>query len=64
MFVTDATTHKLHMLILNADDVRDSLPMTDAIAGMKRAFAALVEGRANVPIRTQLPVAMKIARVH
>lgn len=44
------------MLILNASDVRESLPMTDAIAGMKRAFAALVEGRAKVPVRTQLPI--------
>lgn len=44
------------MLILNANDIRLSLPMPDAIAGMKRAFAALANGEACVPIRTQIPV--------
>ncbi len=43
------------MLILNAAGVRQSLPMSDAIAGMKRAFAAMTSGQACVPIRASLP---------
>lgn len=45
------------MLILNAADVRRALPMLEAIEAMKRAFAALSDGRAEVPLRTRLPVA-------
>jgi ornithine cyclodeaminase/alanine dehydrogenase-like protein (mu-crystallin family) len=45
------------MLILNAADVRRALPMAQAIEGMKRAYAALSEGSAQVPLRTRLPVA-------
>lgn len=44
------------MLILNAEDVRRALPMGVAIDAMKRAFAALTEGRAQVPLRATLPV--------
>ena len=44
------------MLILNADDVRAALPMAQAIEAMKSAFAALSDGRAEVPLRTQLPI--------
>lgn len=44
------------MLILNATDVRQALPMNSAIAAMKRAFAALSDGRAEVPPRIHLPV--------
>ncbi|HEY5670289.1 MAG TPA: hypothetical protein VIS10_09850 [Anaerolineales bacterium] len=44
------------MLILNADDVRKALPMAQAIEAMKTAFAALSDGRAEVPLRTQLPI--------
>lgn len=44
------------MLILNADEVRKSLPMREAIEAMKSAYASLVDGRAVVPLRTRLPV--------
>ncbi|MGE5193139.1 MAG: ornithine cyclodeaminase family protein [Deltaproteobacteria bacterium] len=44
------------MLILNAADVRQALPMRDAITAMKEAFAALADGRAVIPHRTHLPV--------
>jgi alanine dehydrogenase len=45
------------MLVLTADDVRKALPMREAIEAMKRAFAALSDGRAEVPLRTRLPIA-------
>ena len=44
------------MLVLNAADVREALPMAPAIEAMKRAFAALSAGRAEVPQRAHLPV--------
>ncbi|MBN2583112.1 MAG: ornithine cyclodeaminase family protein [Planctomycetes bacterium] len=44
------------MLILDAAEVRQALPMRSAVEGMKRAFAALSEGRAVVPLRAHLPV--------
>lgn len=44
------------MLILNADEVRQALPMDQAIAAMKDAFASLSSGTAVVPLRTRLPV--------
>ena len=44
------------MLILNAHDVREALPMADAIEAMKRAFRALSAGRAEVPLRAHLEV--------
>ena len=44
------------MLILNADDIRQALPMKTAIAGMKSAFAAFCSGKAQMPQRTQLPI--------
>ncbi len=45
------------MLILNAHDVRQALPMDQTIAAMKRAFAALSADRAVAPVRIRLPVA-------
>lgn len=42
--------------ILNASDVRSALPMKEAIEAMKRAYAALSDGRAEVPLRMRLPV--------
>ncbi|MEZ4644197.1 MAG: hypothetical protein R3E31_15940 [Chloroflexota bacterium] len=45
------------MLVLSAQDVREALPMAEAIAAMKRAYAALAAGRAEMPLRAQLPVA-------
>ncbi|HSL31933.1 MAG TPA: hypothetical protein VK900_22200 [Anaerolineales bacterium] len=44
------------MLILSADEVRQALPMKEAIEAMKAAYAALSSGRAVVPLRTQLPI--------
>lgn len=44
------------MRILNATDVRRALPMAEAIAAMRTAFAALAYGRADVPPRTHLRI--------
>ncbi len=44
------------MLILNADEVRKSLPMQEAINAMKKAYIALSNGDAQVPLRSRLPV--------
>lgn len=44
------------MLILNAADVRNTLPMAEAIEAMKRAYAALSDGRAEVPLRARLAI--------
>ncbi|HSK87240.1 MAG TPA: hypothetical protein VK880_02720, partial [Anaerolineales bacterium] len=44
------------MLILNAEEVRQALPMNAAIEGMKSAYAALSSGTAVVPLRTRLPL--------
>lgn len=45
------------MLILNAADVRQALPMTLAVEAMKQAFAAFSSGQALVPPRIHLPIA-------
>jgi ornithine cyclodeaminase len=47
---------ELLMIVLNADDVRKALPMRQAVDAVNNAFAALSDGRAEVPIRMQLPV--------
>lgn len=44
------------MIILDADDVREALPMRDAIAAMKEAYASLSDGTAVVPLRTRLSI--------
>ena len=44
------------MLILTADDVRKALPMRETTDAMKRAYASLSDGRADVPLRTRLSV--------
>jgi ornithine cyclodeaminase/alanine dehydrogenase-like protein (mu-crystallin family) len=44
------------MLLLNAEDVRKSLPMKEAIEAMKSAYAAFSSGKAVVPLRTRLPI--------
>ena len=44
------------MLILNADQVRQALPMDQAIVAMKDAYASLSKGTAVVPLRTRLPI--------
>jgi ornithine cyclodeaminase len=46
----------LTVLILNAADVRLALPMPQAIAAMKQAFAAYSSGQAVVPPRTHLAI--------
>lgn len=44
------------MRILSADDVRRALPMAAAIDAMKRAFAAVSDGRAEMPLRAHLSI--------
>ncbi len=44
------------MLILTADEVRKALPMKEAIEAMKKAYASLSDGTAQVPLRTRLPI--------
>jgi alanine dehydrogenase len=44
------------MLILTADEVQKALPMKDVIEAMKRAYASLSDGKAEVPLRTRLSV--------
>lgn len=46
----------MEVLVLTADDIRKVLPMEEAIAACERAYAAYSSGRAEVPLRTQLPV--------
>ena len=45
------------MLILNADQVRQTLPMPAAVAAMKRAFLAISSGEADMPLHSHLEVA-------
>lgn len=42
---------------LSANDVRTALPMVDAIAAMKTAYAGLSTGQVNMPLRTGVDVA-------
>ncbi|MDG2013277.1 MAG: hypothetical protein P8J33_07220 [Pirellulaceae bacterium] len=42
------------MLILNADEVAQALPMKQAIASMKMAMQALSSGQAEIPLRTHI----------
>jgi ornithine cyclodeaminase/alanine dehydrogenase-like protein (mu-crystallin family) len=49
------------MRILNSSDVKQALPMKDCIEAMKLAYIALVEGKAEVPLRTRLPIASQNA---
>jgi ornithine cyclodeaminase len=44
------------MLILTANEVRKALPMDETIEAMKRAYAALSDGKADAPLRTRLRV--------
>ena len=43
--------------ILTAEDVRLALPMREAIAGMKQAYAQLSTGKADVPLRGRVSIA-------
>jgi alanine dehydrogenase len=47
----------LEVRILSSADVRQALPMADAIEGMKTAFAQLSTGKAVVPLRGRVDVA-------
>ena len=47
----------MQIRILSANDVRRALPMAEAIAAMKEAFAQLSTGRAATPLRARLDVA-------
>jgi ornithine cyclodeaminase/alanine dehydrogenase-like protein (mu-crystallin family) len=44
------------MLILTAEEVRQALPMSEAIEAMKKAYVSLSDGTAEVPLRTRLPI--------
>ena len=44
------------MLILNANEVRQALPMKQVIASMKDAYASLSDGTAVVPLRTRIQI--------
>lgn len=44
------------MLILNSDEVRKALPMSEVIEAMKQAYSSLSDGRADVPLRTRLSI--------
>lgn len=44
------------MIFLSAADVRRALPMKEAIATQKRAYAALVTGEAALPLRTAVTI--------
>lgn len=44
------------MLILNAEEVRATLPMKETIEAMKNAYASLSDGKAEVPLRTRLSI--------
>ena len=44
------------ILILSEEDVQRALPMPEAIAAMRDAFAALSAGEAQIPVRTSVPL--------
>lgn len=46
----------MRILLLSREDVRRALPMRDAVEAMKRAFAQLSTGQAEVPLRVPLSV--------
>ena len=47
----------MEVRLLSADDVRRALPMAEAIAGMKAAYAQLSAGQADMPLRSRVTVA-------
>jgi ornithine cyclodeaminase len=44
--------HNMNMLILNAAEVEQLLPMSECISAMEEAFIALARGEAHQPLRT------------
>lgn len=49
------TVNTTPLLYLSADQVRRALPMPEAIAAMRRAFAQLSSGQVTLPVRQSLP---------
>ncbi len=47
------------MLLLNAEEVRQALPMADAIEAMKRAFRVLAAGEVELPARSSLSLSAR-----
>src|SRR5512141_2725387 len=56
LFACRSAPSRGHMWILTAEEVRKALPMRDAIEAMKRAFAALSDARAEVPLRVRMNI--------
>lgn len=48
----------MKLRLLSQDDVRQALPMTAAIEGMKSAYSQLSGGKAEMPLRSHLPTAV------
>ncbi|MFO7663982.1 MAG: ornithine cyclodeaminase family protein [Chloroflexota bacterium] len=46
----------MEIRLFSADDVRQALPMTEAIEAMKSGYAQLSVGKAQAPLRTHLPI--------
>lgn len=46
----------MELRILNGQEVREALPMAEAIEGMKEAYQQLSAGKAAVPLRTRIEV--------
>lgn len=46
----------MRIRVLNATELRQALPMAEAIEAMKAAFRQLSRGQAEVPLRSRLPV--------
>ncbi len=44
------------MYILTAEDIRKTLSMKETVEAMKRAYASLSDGKADVPLRTRLSI--------
>jgi ornithine cyclodeaminase/alanine dehydrogenase-like protein (mu-crystallin family) len=44
------------LIILRAEDIRQALPMGEAVETMKKAYAAVSRGEAIVPLRISLPI--------
>ncbi len=46
----------MNLRILNAEEIRQALPMAEAVAAMKRAFGLLSAGAVSMPMRTRVEV--------
>lgn len=56
LFACQPKFGEMDMLILTADEVKDALPMKMTIEAMKRAYASLSDGKAEVPLRARLNI--------